>query len=49
MLALGRANPTGRMVTADDVAGAVGFLCSPQAEMIRGHILVVDGGFSLGV
>jgi enoyl-[acyl-carrier protein] reductase III len=49
MLALGRANPAGRMVTSTDVADAVGFLCSPQAEMIRGHILVVDGGFLLGV
>ena len=49
MLALGRANPAGRMVTPADVAGAVGFLCSPEAEMIRGHILVVDGGFLLGV
>ena len=25
------------------------FLCSPDAEMIRGHVLVVDGGFSLTV
>lgn len=49
MLALGRANPAGRMVTPIDVAGAVGFLCSPEAEMVRGHILVVDGGFLLGV
>jgi len=48
MLALGRANPAGRMVTPTDVAGAVAFLCSPEAEMVRGHILVVDGGF-LGV
>jgi NAD(P)-dependent dehydrogenase (short-subunit alcohol dehydrogenase family) len=29
------------------VAEAVCFLCSPAAEMIRGHTLVVDGGFSL--
>ena len=33
----------------DDVAGAVAFLCSPDAEMVRGHVLVVDGGFSLTV
>jgi enoyl-[acyl-carrier protein] reductase III len=39
--------PAGRMVEARDVADAVAFLCSPQAEMIRGHTLVVDGGFSL--
>ena len=47
MLAAGRANPAGRLVEADDVAAAVTFLCSPEAEMIRGHILVVDGGFQL--
>jgi enoyl-[acyl-carrier protein] reductase III len=39
--------PAGRMVEADDVADAVAFLCSTQAEMIRGQTLVVDGGFSL--
>jgi len=39
--------PAGRMVEARDVADAVAFLCSPQAEMIRGHTLIVDGGFSL--
>ncbi len=39
--------PAGRMVEADDVADAVLFLCSPQAEMVRGHTLVVDGGYSL--
>jgi enoyl-[acyl-carrier protein] reductase III len=39
--------PVGRMVEPDDVAGAVAFLCSPDAEMVRGHTLVVDGGFSL--
>jgi len=47
MLAAGRANPVGRMVTPEDVAGAVAFLCSPDAEMVRGQTLVVDGGFSL--
>jgi enoyl-[acyl-carrier protein] reductase III len=49
MLAAGRANPAGRMVAAEDVAGAVAFLCSPDAAMVRGHVLVVDGGFSLPV
>jgi enoyl-[acyl-carrier protein] reductase III len=49
MLAAGGANPVGRLVSADDIAGAVAFLCSPDASMIRGHTLVVDGGFSLVV
>jgi len=39
--------PAGRMVEASDLADAVMFLCSPQAEMIRGQTIVVDGGFSL--
>jgi enoyl-[acyl-carrier protein] reductase III len=39
--------PAGRMVEPSDVADAVCFLCSPEAEMVRGHTLVVDGGFSL--
>jgi enoyl-[acyl-carrier protein] reductase III len=39
--------PAGRLVEPRDVADAVCFLCSPEAEMVRGHTLVVDGGFSL--
>jgi len=39
--------PAGRLVEPEDVAGAVAFLCSPDAGMIRGHTLIVDGGFSL--
>ena len=41
--------PAGRMVTVDDVAGAVRFLCSDDALMVCGHVLVVDGGFSLPI
>jgi enoyl-[acyl-carrier protein] reductase III len=47
MLRAGAANPVGRLVTPEDIAGAVAFLCSPDAEMVRGQTLVVDGGFSL--
>jgi enoyl-[acyl-carrier protein] reductase III len=47
MLSMGARNAAGRLVTPDDVAAAVTFLCSPDAEMIRGHTLVVDGGWSL--
>jgi len=39
--------PAGRLVEPEDIAGAVAYLCSADAEMVRGHILVVDGGFSL--
>ena len=42
-----RRTPAGRLVEPDDIAGAVSFLCSPDAEMIRGQTIVVDGGFSL--
>jgi enoyl-[acyl-carrier protein] reductase III len=40
-------SPTGRLVEPEDLANAVVWLCSPEAEMVRGHTLVVDGGFSL--
>ena len=47
MLRAGSANPVGRLVTPEDIAGAVAFLCSKDADMIRGQTIVVDGGFSL--
>jgi enoyl-[acyl-carrier protein] reductase III len=47
MLAAGAANPVGRLVSPEDIAGAVTFLCSADAAMIRGQTVVVDGGFSL--
>jgi enoyl-[acyl-carrier protein] reductase III len=47
MLEMGVRNPTGRLVSPEDVAALVTFLCSPEAEMIRGQTLVVDGGWSL--
>jgi len=40
-------SPTGRLVEPEDLANAVVWLCSAEAEMVRGHTLVVDGGFSL--
>ena len=39
--------PAGRLVEPRDVADAVCFLASPEAGMIVGHTLVVDGGSSL--
>ena len=47
MLEMGSSNPAGRMVTPEDMAGAVAFLSSPDAAMVRGQVLIVDGGFSL--
>ena len=38
---------TGRPLTPEDIAAAVAFLCSRQAEMIRGQVMVVDGGVTL--
>jgi len=39
--------PAGRIVTPQDVANVVGFLCTPAAEMIRGQTILVDGGYTL--
>lgn len=39
--------PAGRIVTADDVANVVLFLCTEAAAMIRGQVLIIDGGFTL--
>jgi enoyl-[acyl-carrier protein] reductase III len=47
MLASAERTPAGRLVEPDDIAGAVSFLCSPDAAMVCGQTIVVDGGFSL--
>jgi enoyl-[acyl-carrier protein] reductase III len=47
MLDMGARNPVGRLVSPEDVAAAVAFLCSPDAAMVCGQTLVVDGGYSL--
>jgi enoyl-[acyl-carrier protein] reductase III len=39
--------PAGPTLVPDDVAGAVYLLCLPEASMINGHTLVVDGGFCI--
>jgi enoyl-[acyl-carrier protein] reductase III len=39
--------PAGPVLTPDDVAGAVYLLCLPEAAMITGHTLIVDGGFAI--
>ncbi|MFF1510164.1 SDR family NAD(P)-dependent oxidoreductase [Streptomyces sp. NPDC058326] len=44
--ALGARQPTGRLVSADEVAAAVVYLASPAAGSVTGTALAVDGGMS---
>jgi enoyl-[acyl-carrier protein] reductase III len=44
-----RLTPAGRLVTPQDVAELAAFLCSPSAEMIRGQVITIDGGYTLPV
>ncbi len=39
--------PAGRLVQPEDVARVVAFLCSPDAFIIRGQVIVIDGGYTL--
>jgi NAD(P)-dependent dehydrogenase (short-subunit alcohol dehydrogenase family) len=39
--------PAGRWAEPEDVAGAVLFLASPASDMVHGHMLMVDGGWSV--
>jgi enoyl-[acyl-carrier protein] reductase III len=39
-----RRSPLGRLVTVEEVALAAQFLCSPAANAVVGHTLVIDGG-----
>jgi NAD(P)-dependent dehydrogenase (short-subunit alcohol dehydrogenase family) len=42
--------PLNRYGTTQEIAAAVGFLCSPEASYVNGQVLAVDGGFeSMGV
>jgi enoyl-[acyl-carrier protein] reductase III len=42
-----RRNPVQAKLTPEAVADAVYLLCLPEAAMINGHTLVVDGGFAI--
>ncbi len=42
-----RPTPAGRPVTPEDVAKAVAFLCDDRSFMIRGQVIVIDGGETL--
>jgi NAD(P)-dependent dehydrogenase (short-subunit alcohol dehydrogenase family) len=46
--AVTRGIPLGRFGTPEEIADAVGFLCSPRAAYITGQVLAVDGGQWLG-
>ena len=37
--------PLNRYGTTDEIAAAVGYLCSPAASYVNGQTLAVDGGF----
>lgn len=41
---LAAGNPMGRLITPEEVAAAVGFLCLPGASSITGETLAIDGG-----
>jgi enoyl-[acyl-carrier protein] reductase III len=49
---IGRAmahTPAGRLVLPEDIARVTAFLCSPAASMIRGQVILVDGGYTLPI
>ena len=39
--------PAGRLVSPVDIAQLAAFLCSPAASMIRGQVILMDGGYTL--
>ena len=47
--AWGRSHPIGRVITADEVAQLVLFLCSANASAITGAAYVIDGGLTAKV
>jgi enoyl-[acyl-carrier protein] reductase III len=47
LAAFAERSPAGPVLTPQDVAGAVYLLCLPEAAMVNGHTLVVDGGFAI--
>lgn len=50
MISIGRERtPAGRLVTPEDVARVIAFLCSSDAQMIRGQVIYIDGGWGIDV
>ena len=39
--------PLGRPATPEEVAAAIAFLCAPEAAIITGAVLTVDGGSTI--
>jgi NAD(P)-dependent dehydrogenase (short-subunit alcohol dehydrogenase family) len=42
-----RTNPLGRPGAAEEVAGAVAWLVSPEASYVNGAVLRIDGGIGV--
>lgn len=45
--AQGLRTPVGRSGTAEEVAGLIGYLCTPSSAYVTGQCLIVDGGNSI--
>jgi 2-deoxy-D-gluconate 3-dehydrogenase len=45
--ATGQMLPVGRWAQPEDFIGATLFLCSPLSDMVVGHVLMVDGGWTI--
>jgi 2-hydroxycyclohexanecarboxyl-CoA dehydrogenase len=45
--AVTRATPLGRVATPEEIAGAVVFFASPEADFITGQTLSVSGGLTM--
>ena len=45
--AVTRATPLGRVATPEEIAGAVAFFASPDADFVTGQTLSVSGGLTM--
>jgi 3-hydroxybutyrate dehydrogenase len=44
LAALTSSNPQGRLITPDEVAGSILWLCSDAAASVNGQAIALDGG-----